>query len=86
MFKLTDKQTPSVHFEDEAMQAAYEHGLKQGVARADIKHAALDLVGAVCALFVSGLAVYKIHKINQELNELSHEAQFKKLLEENLED
>lgn len=86
MFKLTDKQTPSVHFEDEAMQAAYEHGLKQGVARADIKHAALDIVGAICALFVSGVAVYKIHKVNQELNELSSEAQFQKLLEENMED
>lgn len=86
MFKLTDKQTPSVHFEDEAMQAAYEHGLKQGVARADIKHAALDLVGAVCALFVSGLAVYKIHKVNQELNELSSEAQFQRLLEEDVEE
>lgn len=86
MFKLTDKQTPSVHFEDEAMQAAYEHGLKQGVARADIKHATLDIVGAICALFVSGVAVYKIHKVNQELNELSSEAQFQRLLEEDVED
>lgn len=64
------------------MQAAYEHGLKQGVARADIKHAALDLVGAVCALFVSGLAVYKIHKVNVELQELNSEEQFKRLVEE----
>lgn len=82
MFKLTDNQKPSIHFEDPAMQVAYEHGLRQGVAREQIKAAVLTMFGTVCSLFVAGVAVYNVHKVNVELQELNSEEQFKRLVEE----
>lgn len=86
MFNITDKVSPKFQFEDPTMQKAYEHGMRQGRARAEMQNAILTGIGAVMSLFVAGFAAHRIHKVNKEMAELSSEAQFKKLLEEDLED
>lgn len=83
MFKqFNDKQKTSVNFEDPAMQMAYMHGIRQGVAREQVKSALLTIAGTVCSLFVAGIGLYNVHKVNVELRELSSEEQFERLVKE----
>lgn len=86
MFNFVDKISPKFHFEDPAMQKAYEHGVKQGAARAEIQNAVFTGIGAVITLFAAGYSAHRIHKVNKEMAELSSESQFNKLLDEDLED
>lgn len=86
MFNFVEKVSPKFEFEDPTMQKAYEHGMKQGAARAEINQAIFTGIGAFMSLFAAGFIAHKIHKVNKEMEELSSEAQFKKLLEDDMED
>jgi hypothetical protein len=85
MFNFVEKVSPKFEFEDPTMQKAYEHGMKQGHARAEMQQAIFTGIGAFVSLCAAGFIAHKINKVNKEMAELSSEAQFKKLLEDDLE-
>lgn len=86
MFNFVDKISPKFQFEDPAMQKAYEHGLNQGSARSDMQNAIFTFISAASMIVIAGFSAHRIHKVHKEMAELSSEEQFKKLLEDDMED